>query len=175
MGSRISNKRMDHGVFSLAITSALFIIIIDAFVNSVFFSDASFMEQLIYPSGYEIYFRAIIFLTCVTYGFITSNIVMRLKINEKELKDLNAKLAKKNKELLDFNEFKSIKNEELQKEIEKTKAEIRKKEKYLLHIEQLNQFMIDREMKMVDLKKEINHLLKELKREPKYYVNVEKF
>ena len=175
MKSRISDKRMDQGVFSLAIASGILIIIIDAFIDSVLFSNETFMEQLVNPSWYEIYFRGIIFLTYITFGFITSNIVRRLKVNEIELKDVNAELTKKNKDLSDFNEFKTIKNEELLNEIEKTKAEILKKEKYLRHIEQLNHFMIDRELKMIDLKKEINNLLAELKRQPKYHVNVDKF
>ena len=165
--------KIDQGVFVFSLTVGILFIILDAFIGTYVYREGTLVHQLINPSPFEIYFRGMIFFTYVVFGFIVSKIVMKVKLSEENFKILNSELNQKNKNLMEQTRLANLATEELEKEMSKTKEEIRKKENYFQHIEQLNKFMVDRELKMIELKKEINTLLKELDRQPQYNVKVE--
>lgn len=75
-------------VIGLSAIAGLLLCISDAFFESYFFSDQSFLEALLFPNAFEVYVRIFVLTIVIVNGIVASMIVARLEKASEEIKTL---------------------------------------------------------------------------------------
>jgi PAS domain S-box-containing protein len=84
---RKANFGDGYKIFVLSIVAGLFVWVIDAAIDALFFYEGSFLDLLIFEvTTFEIYFRSVILAVFVTYGIVASRIFVKRKKAEEALR-----------------------------------------------------------------------------------------
>jgi hypothetical protein len=86
-------------VLILALLCGVLVVVIDSLLDAFLFGERTFLEQLISPDPFEIYFRGVLFTVFFIFGFITSRAVYKLKLSEENKSKIILDLQKAKEEL----------------------------------------------------------------------------
>lgn len=74
--------KIELNTFLLTLLCIVLIIIFDALVDAHFFHRDNFLEQLLYPSKFELYVRGVNIIIILVFGAVVSRMVYKLKCSE---------------------------------------------------------------------------------------------
>jgi len=94
------NKIKIHtNILLLSLCCIGLIIVGDSFIDAHYFHQDNFLEQLLNPSIFELYVRAVNIIIVLAFGAIASRIVYKLRCSEEEKSNMISALQKANDEI----------------------------------------------------------------------------